>query len=46
MTDGRYDTGGMERPAPEEISRALKALALGAVLGALLRLLSHDRPTR
>jgi hypothetical protein len=33
----------MQRPAPEEITRALKALGLGALLGALLRLLSRDR---
>jgi hypothetical protein len=33
----------MERPAPEEITRALKELALGALLGAVMRLLSRSR---
>jgi signal recognition particle subunit SEC65 len=42
----RYDTGGMKRPAADEIARALKALGLGAVLGLALRLLEGARPRR
>jgi hypothetical protein len=37
---GGYDTG-VERPSPEEIRRALWALALGALLGAVLLLLAR-----
>jgi signal recognition particle subunit SEC65 len=42
----RYDTGAMDRPAPEEIARALKALGLGAALGLALRLIGRVRSQR
>jgi hypothetical protein len=45
-SDGGYDTGAMERPAPEEMRRALKALALGALLGVVMRLLSRSGAPR
>jgi hypothetical protein len=42
----RYDTGAMDRPAPEEIARALKALCLGALLGLALRVIGFVRSRR
>jgi hypothetical protein len=33
----------MERPSPAEVERAMKALALGALLGAIVALLARRR---